>query len=232
MHNGLIQYEGVKVGKSDPRMKDPNFSKQFNVFHLFETYGSATLRFLILQGHYRRPFDFAPKAFESAKKALDKLLQSILDYGDISMIPITLEKDLLEMPLPFECISMRREFCNSMNNDFNSGAAMGQMFSMLKLIKKMNDKDRSNTMKVVQQMNYLLGITNPELLVKYRDQVKLSASDQNDKFDAVMQLLIECRQKARVNKDFELSDYIRDELQNAGLVLLDGKEGTTWEQKD
>jgi cysteinyl-tRNA synthetase len=232
MHNGLIQYEGVKVGKSDPRMKDPNFSKQFNVFHIFETYGSATLRFLILQGHYRRPFDFAPQAFESAKKALDKLLQAIIEYGDMDLIPITAENDLLAMPLPAECVNMRREFCNSMDNDFNSGAAMGHMFSMLKLVKNMNNEDRSQVMQVIQQMNYILGITNPKLLNQYKEKLAHAASGGNDKFEAVMRLLIECRQRARINKDFELSDHIRDELQKAGLVLLDGKDGTSWEQKD
>ena len=84
MHNGLIQYEGVKVGKSDPRMKDPNFSKQFNVFHLFETYGPATLVFDFTRS-LRRPFDFAPQAFDSAKKALDKIIQSILEMGDVEL---------------------------------------------------------------------------------------------------------------------------------------------------
>jgi cysteinyl-tRNA synthetase len=202
------------------------------VFHIFETYGSATLRFLILQGHYRRPFDFAPQAFESAKKALDKLLQAIIEYGDMDLIPITAENDLLAMPLPAECVNMRREFCNSMDNDFNSGAAMGHMFSMLKLVKNMNNEDRSQVMQVIQQMNYILGITNPKLLNQYKEKLAHAASGGNDKFEAVMRLLIECRQRARINKDFELSDHIRDELQKAGLVLLDGKDGTSWEQKD
>lgn len=232
MHNGLIQYEGVKVGKSDPRMKDPNFSKQFNVFHLFETYGPATLRFLILQGHYRRPFDFAPQAFDGAKKALDKIIQSILELGDIDMPAIKTEKELLDMPLPTECIAMRRGFCDGMDNDFNTGAAMGQMFSMLKLVKKMSDEDKTSTMKVIQQMTFILGILTPDHLKEAKDNPASESKELGGKFDAVMKLLIECRQRARANKDFELSDLIRDELQKEGLVLLDGKEGTSWEIKE
>jgi len=232
MHNGLIQYEGVKVGKSDPRMKDPNFSKQFNVFHLFKTYGSATLRFLILQGHYRRPFDFAPQAFEGAKKALDKLIASMLELGDSSVSAISTESELLLLPLPLECNAMRQAFCESMDNDFNSGAAMGQMFSMLKIMKRLEVNAQRQTMRVIQQMCYLLGITSPEKLKAEQCKPKQENEAAGDKFNAVMNLLIECRQHARVQKDFALSDRIRDGLQKEGIVLLDGKEGTTWEIKD
>ena len=72
MHNGLIQYEGSKISKSDPRNKDPAFSDSLRP-NIFWTPTAVTVRFFFLQGHYRRPFDFAPQHLIAAGSALARL---------------------------------------------------------------------------------------------------------------------------------------------------------------
>ena len=90
MHNGLVQYEGAKVSKSDPRMADPAFAKQFKALHLVETYGADTLRFLMLRGHYRRPIDFAPNQLTAAETTLRRLQRQVGTWLGQQSVPTTI----------------------------------------------------------------------------------------------------------------------------------------------
>ncbi len=79
MHNGLVQYGGRKIAKSDPRMQDPEFAGQFKARKLIDTYGAPVVRFFLVRGPYRRPIDFEPKNLHDARKGLTRVLNQLGD---------------------------------------------------------------------------------------------------------------------------------------------------------
>ncbi len=221
MHNGLIQYDRVKIGKSDPRMKDPDFSKQFNARYLIDEHGAAVMRFFLLQGHYRRPFDFAPKNIVSAAAALTKLHKLL---G-----PLMAEESavrgpaVLEVALDDELQSLRDQFAAAMDDDFNTGAAISQLFSISNLARKRVGDAQTQALIMLRDCGRLLGLFQP-----VDAQVATAADD--GAFDGVMSLLLELRQTARENRDFASSDLIRDRLGDMGIVIKDSKDGASWER--
>lgn len=219
MHNGLIQYDGVKVGKSDPRMQDPDFARQFNARYLLDTHTPSVIRFFLLQGHYRRPFDFAPqniKAAAAALQKLHKLLGPLLDESAAA--------DIMQHTADATLAELRDKFCRSMDDDFNTGAAISQLFAMAQLARKSSSDKQQQVLLMLRDCGRLLGL--------FRVGEHLSnAGVQGGELDAVMQILIDIRQDARAQRNFELSDKIRDRLGEAGIIIKDSKDGASWERK-
>ena len=223
MHNGLIQYEGVKVGKSDPRMKDPAFAGQFKADHLLDTYGAATIRFLLMQGHYRRPNDFAPGAIAAARTALGKLhrqLGALLD----ETVDVGLDA-LLALPLPAELAGPRAAFTAAMDDDFNTGAAIAALFGIAGEARRAAAGEAQQAaLRLLRDLGRLLGLFQPG---DGADTAQASAGGQA--LTGVMVLVLELRQQARAARDFAASDRIRDALTGAGITVKDAKDGAAWE---
>jgi cysteinyl-tRNA synthetase len=228
MHNGLVQYEGVKVGKSDPRMQDPAFRRQFMADHLIGTYGAPTIRFLLLSGHYRRPIDFAPSAIAAAKTALTRLLKQL---GTRLDAPATVADaaalaQLLQLPLPPSADAARSAFCNALDDDINTGGAIAQLFSLASEANKAEASQRATILDVCCGLGRVLGLFQPGDLAA----LSLRAAGSGDeRLNQVMSLVLDLRQQARANRDFATSDLIRDRLKAAGITVKDGKDGATWE---
>ena len=227
MHNGLIQFEGVKVGKSDPRMKDAAFRKQFMADHLIGTYGAPTIRFLLLSGHYRRPIDFAPGAIGAAKTALTRLIKQL---GPRAEAPATVTDAaglaaLMTPVLPAAATKAREAFCAALDDDLNTGAAIAQLFTLASEANKAQGAEREVILDACCGLGRVLGLFQPG------DLAVLSAGGgpADERLGKVMGLVLELRQKARANRDFATSDLIRDRLKEAGITVKDGKDGTTWE---
>ena len=223
MHNGLIQYEGRKVGKSDERMKDPAFRKQFQADHLLDTYGAATVRFLLLQGHYRRPNDFAPSALTAARTALGRIHQQL---GTLLAQPGTPQLDeVLARTIPSASVPLRAAFAAALDEDFNTGMAIAQLFSLLAEAKKATGTEQTTILTLVRDLGRILGLFLPEDAF---GQTNAAADDTT--LAGVMGLVLELRQTARANRDFATSDLIRDRLKAAGITVKDSKDGATWER--
>jgi cysteinyl-tRNA synthetase len=222
MHNGLIQYEGVKVGKSDPRMKDPTFAKQFKADHLLDTYGAATVRFLLMQGHYRRPNDFAPSALSAARTALGKLhrqLGALLDEpGQASL------EEILARPLSDAAARLRHDAVAAMDDDFNTGAAIAALFGLLAEAKRTEGEAGVALLRLVRDLGRLIGLFQPG-----DGADTAEAQVGGDALLApVMTLVLSLRHEVRARRDFVTSDRIRDTLASAGITVKDGKDGATW----
>ncbi len=222
MHNGLIQYDGVKVGKSDPRMKDVAFARQFKADYLLDTYGAATVRFLLMQGHYRRPNDFAPTALSAARTALGKLhrqLGALLDEPGAA----TLE-EILARPLPEAAARLRHDVVAAMDDDFNTGAAIAALFGLMAEAKRVTGESASVLLRLVRDLGRLIGLFQ---LGDGADTVEqLAASD--DLLAPVMALVLTLRQEVRARRDFASADRIRDTLATAGIAVKDAKDDATW----
>lgn len=222
MHNGLIQYEGVKVGKSDVRMKDPAFRLQFDARHLLDTYGAATVRFLLLQGHYRRPIDFAPKNLEAARKALGRLHRLLGDLIDESVTTTS----------TFSAITgdaaLLTRFQAAMDDDFNTGQAIALLFTLTDGADQTN-ADGLRRRTLIRDLGRCIGLFMPG--DRADTQAPTSSGTGDATLGKVMELVLALRQDARAKRDFPASDRIRDGLAAAGIVIKDNKEGATWEFK-
>ena len=228
MHNGLIQFEGVKVGKSDPRMKDDAFKNQFMAKQLIGTYGAPTIRFLLLSGHYRRPIDFAPQAVGAARTALTRLIRQL---GARAEAPATVTDAaglaaLMAMPVAAVADKARQAFCNALDDDINTGGAIAQLFTLASEANKAAPADRDAILDLCCGLGRVIGLFQPGDLAALGGG---GGGASDERLGKVMSLVLELRQKARANRDFATSDLIRDQLKAAGIVVKDGKDGATWE---
>ena len=229
MHHGLIQYGGTKISKSDPRMQDPDFARQFQGTWLLETYGASATRFLLLQGHYRRPIDFDPSNLASARTGLQRLQKQLGDLLTQETDPAL--EEILARNLPTELAERRAEFCAAMDNDFNTGEAIGHLFGIAQLARRAKGERSEVALTLLRDLGRLLGLFQPADAKEDRPTDEAGGRSR-EALDAVMKLVIELRQKARQAKDFETADQIRDALATAGLAIRDSKSGTNWEFED
>ena len=221
MHHGLVQYGGRKVAKSDPRMRNPAFAQQFQARWLLDTYGAPALRFFLLRGHYRRPIDFEPGNLEAARKGLLRLADLI---GDALAAPGG--DDVLTRELPEPAARAREAFAAAMDDDFNTGEAIAALFTLAADARKAEGEAKAACTLALRDLGRVLGMFQPEDARELR-----GGGDASGLVDGLMQLVIELRQDARARKDYASADKIRDALGRLGIVLEDGKGGTTWERK-
>ena len=207
-------------------MKDPAFRKQFQADHLLDTYGAATVRFLLLQGHYRRPNDFAPSALTAARTALGRMHTAL---GDLLGQPGTPVLDeVLARVVPAVAAKAREAFVAAMDEDFNTGAAIAQLFALLSEAKKLSGPEQTATVTLVRDLGRFIGMFQPGDAVDLTSEASASADDGT--LGKVMALVLQIRQQARANRDFATSDLIRDRLKDAGITVKDAKDGATWER--
>lgn len=243
MHNGLMQFDGVKIGKSDPRMKDPVFAGQFKARYLMDTYGPATIRFFLLQGLYRRPIDFAPQNIENARISLGKILK-LIDNKLADKKELSIEQ-IQALPNVDSIKKLTEAFVDAMNDDFNTGMALGQIFAMVKEVKKLEGQEKDSAISTIIYLGRLLGLFQANDTTETKkaggsipvekmnvviDLIKsldpqFSASDD---FNATMQHLLVLRTEIRKQKNFAASDKIRDTLKTTGIQIADSPSGPTW----
>ncbi len=228
MHNGLIQFEGVKVGKSDPRMKDDTFKNQFMAKQLIGTYGAPTIRFLLLSGHYRRPIDFAPQAVGAARTALTRLIRQLGARAETpaAIIDASALAALMALPVTASADKARQAFCNALDDDINTGGAIAQLFTLASEANKAAPAEREAILDLCCGLGRVIGLFQPGDLAALGGG---GGAASDERLGKVMALVLELRQKARANRDFATSDLIRDQLKSAGIVVKDGKDGATWE---
>ncbi|MFW5846151.1 MAG: cysteine--tRNA ligase [Planctomycetota bacterium] len=224
MHNGLIQYEGAKISKSDPRMRDPEFAKQFKASWLLERFGPATLRFFLLQGHYRRPFDFAPQNLEAAQVALAKLHKQLGDLLDEAPQAGDPAADRLDQQFQV----LKQKFEDAMDDDFNTGAAIGHLFAMAGKARKAPEEQKPQALRLLRDCGRLLGLFLPGDTAKPAQAIPAQEVDQG-LVAGLMELVLELRQDARARRDFGTADRIREQLQTLGISVTDSKDGASWQ---
>ena len=223
MHNGLIVYEGVKVGKSDPRMKDPEFAGQFKAQTLIDRWGSDTLRTLLLSGHYRKPFDFAPARFASTKTGLRRLkLQLYADRLFVRQDKFDLQR-WLSLPDLHPASARIRACRDRLDDDFNTGAALAELYALGHEVRRMDAGEAGEALVAIDAFLQMLG------LVTSADEPEERVARELD--SRKIEALIAERNAARAGKDFARADALRIELDAMGVQLLDSKNGTEWSIK-
>ncbi len=218
MHNNLVQFQGAKVSKSDPRMRDAAFAGQFKALNVVDTHGGAAVRLLLLSGHYRRPVDFAPEVIAAVKTSLAKLHRLL---GAALDAPVT-TNDVLTRPLPEAVARHRDAFAAAMDDDFNTAAAIAELHG-LAAIARAGSADAEAALLALRDLGRIIGLFQPG------DAAAAPAGADDATLAKVMALVLELRQRARANRDFAQSDLIRDRLKDAGITVKDNKDGAAWE---
>jgi len=205
MHNGYINIDNKKMSKSKG-----NF---FTVRDILEKYDAEVIRFFILSAHYRSPVNFSEELIISAKNGLDRLynVKNNLNFllENASDGPLDEEiKDKLDV--------YKKEFIEKMDDDFNTANGIATIFELAKEINIVIDHTTHQS-----SIEYALGLFN-ELTGVLRIVTK--EEDTDEAIDA----LIAKRQKAREDKDYQLADEIRDELDAKGIEVMDTPDGVKW----
>ena len=229
MHNNLVQFEGQKISKSDPRMKDPAFRDQFKALRVVERFGAPAIRLLLLSGHYRRPVDFGPQAITAIRTSLGRLLTALTPVVEEPGEPRL--DELLARPCTEAVAKIRASFVEAMDDDFNTGAALAQVHSLLAEARKLPETERPAALCLARDLGRLLGLFQPGDAAAHAKAEESGAIPAGDgALEQVMSLVLELRQKSRAARDFATSDLIRDRLKAAGITVKDAKDGATWER--
>lgn len=214
LHNNMITIGGQKMGKSLGNFITLN--EFFDGKHpkLDKAYSPMTIRFFILQAHYRSTLDFSNEALSAAEKGMKKLFEA---QKNIEALP-TSDKSSMDFSALFDkCIE-------AMCDDFNTPMVIAELFEITRLINLVADRKESITKEDKQALKENFAIIFNDILGMKNEQ----ADNSMHIVDSLMQIVLSLRKEARANKDWAKSDMIRDELAKAGIVIKDGKEGASW----
>ncbi len=217
MHNNMITINGQKMGKSLGNFitLEEFFTGQHE--KLEQAYSPMTIRFFILQAHYRSTVDFSNEALQAAEKGMQRLLQS---YKTL--------KGLAPSKNSSVDVSGYRQLCyDAMNDDFNTPIVISHFFDIAKVVNTVNDRKATLTQADIDELRSLYDSFLFDIL-GLRDE---AAGNNTQIVDGLMQMILDVRAQAKANKDWATSDKIRDALSALGIAVKDGKEGATWEMR-
>jgi cysteinyl-tRNA synthetase len=205
MHVGFVNINDEKMSKS--------LGNFFTIRGVLESYDGETLRYFIMSSHYRSPLNFSDDNLNLAKTSLTRLYTAIrgLSASDAAM-------DEVSQRFDFES-----RFNASLDDDFNTPTALSILFELAKAINSQREKDidQANALaQLLQKLGSYIGILQTDADSFLKQGVDLADEDIDAK--------IKQRDEAKANKDFALSDQIRDELTELGIILEDSASGTSW----
>ena len=215
MHANMLTLNGQKMAKSTGNFILPNDFFTGESKHLSKSFSAGCVRFFILQAHYRSVLDFSNDALLASEKGYNKLMESI-------RILETLNSSLKTSDFNIEAW---KESCyNAMNDDFNSPILIAELFSVVKFINQVKDGTSTVSKEDLDLITSTLNIFVFDVLGL--QNMNQGANQYKEKLKDTVELLIKMRAEARINKDFELSDKIRIQLDEIGIQLKDSKDGT------
>jgi cysteinyl-tRNA synthetase len=223
LHNNMITVNGKKMGKSygNQIMLTQMFSGDHPL--LQQAYSPMTIRFFILQTHYRSTLDFGNEALQASEKGLKRLWEA---YEVLKKLPVGIVSDTDppgDPELAARINKLLLELDEFMNDDFNTAKVLANMFELVPVINSIRSRQirpdalGGGTMHQLQ----VYFKTYLEDILGLRDE---SAEDDH-KLGGVVELLIDIRKDAKARKDYAVSDKIRNQLLELGIVLKDEKDG-------
>ena len=207
IHFGFLNIDNEKMSKS--------LGNFFTAREILEKYPATVLRFYYLQTHYRSPLNFTPEGIEAAKTGLQKL------QGLYDAVRAAVSGDGA-----FDVEAWEQRFITAMDDDFNTPAGFGALFEMVRDANAVLRSDEGMADAAREKLAAFLRRTGVELFGILHEETEENAG--GEALDGVMRLLIDIRAEARKDKQFALSDRIRDGLKELGIALEDGRDGTTW----
>ena len=219
MHNNMITINGQKMARSLGNFitLDELFCGKHPL--LTGAYSPMTIRFFILQAHYRSTLDFSNEALVSAGKGLERLMKAAS----------LLEKLPVSETTSIEIGTLEENCRNAMNDDLNSPILIAHLFEGVRLINLISDGKETITVSDLERLRLLFRVYLFDILGLKAEENSGAGSDT---IRQLVELTLQVRSRAKINKDWTTSDYIRDELAKIGIIVKDRKEGAEWEMKN
>ena len=215
VHNNMITINGQKMARSLGNFitLDELFSGNHKL--LTRAWSPMTIRFFVLQAHYRSTVDFSNEALEAAGKGLQKLMKV---FPTLQKVKPSDASDLDVDALDKKCRA-------AMDDDLNSPILLSHLFDGIRVINSANDGTAKLTAGEISKLQKLYSTWVYNIL-----GLKDEADGGDEKLTGeLMNIIINLRQDARTRKDWGQSDRIRDDLKSAGIVIKDRKDGVDWE---
>ena len=206
MHVGFVNIDDEKMSKS--------LNNFFTIRDVLEKYDGETLRYFLISSHYRSPLNFSETNIESAQSALKRLYIALKGYTENT-----------EDKSPID-INYEERFNEALNDDFNTPIALSILFEIAKQIniERISNPNKANVLSsMLIKLGNFIGILEYNAEDYLKQGSELSEAEISEK--------IAQREAARNSKDFAMSDQIRDELVELGIILEDSANGTTWRRK-
>jgi cysteinyl-tRNA synthetase len=204
VHHNMLTVNGTKMGKSLG-----NFIILKDIFRKFDP---MIIKFYILLGHYRSPLDFSDEALASAKTGFERLKNSVFALKKQAEKTAAMEHGGYP-----DIDALKKDFYDAMDDDFNTPVAISVIYDILKISNTEITKQENDHAK----LKYIYGIVHDmtSVILGFEfDEISQDAVLD----DKLIELLIELRTNYRNEKNFEMSDKIRDDLKKLGVVLKDG----------
>lgn len=220
MHNNMITINGKKMGKSLGNFI--TLEEFFTGRHklLTQAYSPMTIRFFILQAHYRGTVDFSNEALQSAEKAFERMTDGRRRLSG-------LKATAAEPQHTADIETLKERSYQAMDDDLNTPVLIGVLFDAMRLVNQINDGTTKASQSDIDALKTLVDTFLIEILGMRVDAG--SATDTDAKaYAAAMDLIFEIRAKAKAAKDWTTSDLIRDRLKQAGFEIKDTKDGVEW----
>ncbi|PTQ75071.1 cysteinyl-tRNA synthetase [Nitrosomonas oligotropha] len=203
MHNGFVRVDNEKMSKS--------LGNFFTVREILKFYQPEVVRFFILRAHYRSPLNYSDQHLKDTKLALDRLYIALKDAGPVNAIALDWNN------------TYAQRFKIAMDDDFNTPDAIAVLFDLASDINKSGSKENAGLLKT---LGGLLGLLQQNPQEYLQNTIATGSSDALTPDD--IELLIQQRISARKEGRYSDADAIRKNLQQQGIILEDGAQGTTW----
>ena len=219
MHNNMITIDGQKMARSLGNFI--TLQELFSGNHklLKQAFSPMTIRFFILQAHYRSTIDFSNEALQASEKGLERLMNAVktldeLQVSDHSTVEI--------LPLKEKCFE-------ALNDDLNSPIAIAHLFDGVKMINSIKaGTEKISALDLKELKSFYHSVVFDILGLKPE---KPTDSGESGILKGAVELLINLRKEAKANKDWTTSDKIRNELNTIGIEMKDTKDGVEWKLK-
>lgn len=206
MHSGMVMVDKEKMSKS--------LGNFFTIRDVLQHYDAETVRYFLMSGHYRSQLNYSEENLNQARASLERLYTALRDLD--TSVPAQGGEAFIE------------RFNQAMNDDFNTPEAYSVLFDLAREINRLKAVDLTKASAlggVLKQLADVIGILNqaPEAF--------LQGGSDSDEDVAEIEALIKLRNDSRAAKDWANADLARDKLNELGIVLEDGPQGTTWRRK-
>jgi cysteinyl-tRNA synthetase len=212
VHTNMLTVNGQKMSKSLGNSFLPHELFTGDNSILNKGYSPMTVRFFMLQAHYRSTLDFGNEAMEASEKGFKRLMNAFALLNGLKASPTT---EIEIEPLLQRCYA-------AMNDDFNSPVLIAELFEASRIINSVHDGKMKIDEANLQLLKTLMNTFVLDVLGLKDEQAA------NDDLPNVLNLIVELRSEAKINKDYAISDKIRDGLARIGFQLKDSKDGTHW----
>ncbi len=215
VHGNMLTLNGAPMSKSTENTLSPQELFMGNNNKLEKSFSPSVARFFMMQAHYRSQLDFSNGALLAAEKGFQRLMEAIVKLEKLQS-----GGNLVD----FDVTGWRKNCYAAMNDDFNSPILISHLFEAVKVV---NGVDKVTSGFTEEQLR-ILKITLRDFVFDVLGLVKPYSDQSHKKLDGIMQLVINIRAKARTDKNWALSDQIRNELAKIGIQLKDRKKGTVY----